>query len=182
MKNSQKSFIIIFIIMLFVSQVYSQIDTVNIYALPELRIKQKENVKEITYLFENKLNKFTLTPSVLYPDTNTYKYKVKLKDIKILYIHNGSAFWDVAAVTGAVGFVLGFLGWGFFTLDGPPKFHIDQAVYGGFFVGVPFALIGGLIGLTYNHYDDYELKNMPENRKYIELKRIFEKHSVKPYK
>ncbi len=182
MKNSIISLNIFFIILLPLSQIYSQIDTVNIYALPELRIKQKENGKEITYLFENRLNKITLTPAKIYPDTNKYRYKVNLKDIRFMYIRNGSSFWDVAAITGTVGYVLGFLGWGFFTLDGPLKFHFDRAVYGGIFVGVPFALIGGLIGLFFNHYDEYDLNNMNEKQKYEELKRIFEINKVKPHK
>lgn len=158
---------------------FAQTDTVNIFALPQLRIKQLEKGKLITYQFEKKLNKLTLTPNFLYPDTNTYKYIADINDIKIVYIRDGSAFWDVAGVTAAVGFALGFVGWGFFDLDNPSKFHLNQAILGGFITAIPFALIGGGIGAFTDHFEEYSLSKYNRQQKYEALKKILKKNSVK---
>ncbi len=70
--------------------IYSQIDSIRTFGLPEMRILQKEKGKEVTYVFDNSLNKFTLTPTTLLPDTNMFKYKVNLSDIHKVSFHNGS--------------------------------------------------------------------------------------------
>ena len=158
---------------------YPQTDSSYTFALPKLRIKQKENGNLITYQFENSLNKITLTPGRIIPDTNKYKYKAELNDIKYVYIQNGSAFWDAAGVKEAVGFGLGFILWGFFDFTEHPKFHIDQAILGGLITALPFGLIGGVIGGLSEHYDEIDLENMNRQQKYEALKRIFKNYQQK---
>ena len=158
---------------------YSQNDSFSVFGLPEMKIRQKENGKTITYIFENTLNKFTLTPGSLLLDTLRFKYKVDLKDISRISFHNGSNFWNAAGITGSVGFVLGFLAFGFFDFNERPVFHVNQAILGGVISALPFALVGGLIGaLTYN-YDDYDIHKLNELQKYKKLKVLFRTYRVK---
>jgi len=165
--------------LVFITSLFSQTDSAVTFGLPEIRIKQKEKGKVVTYEFDNTLNKFTVTPAFLLPDTNIYTYKVKLTDINSIAFKNGTNVWSVAGVTGAVGFVLGFITGGFFTLDGPAKFKFNTALAGGLIFAVPFALVGGVVGLLIPRYEDYDIKKIPVKQKYEALKRIFLKHQQK---
>lgn len=158
---------------------FSQNDSTRTFGLPEMRIKQKENGKVVTYLFDNTLNKFTLTPSQLLPDTNKYKYKVNLVDIKAVSLRNGTQLWKVAGIVGSVGFFLGFLAGGFFDLHGSPTFHVDQAFTLGALTAVPFALLGGIIGALSPSFDEYTLNGNTDKQKYDGLMKIFKKYLQK---
>jgi hypothetical protein len=160
---------------------FSQSDSTIIFALPKMFIKQKEKGSLVLYKFENNLNKFTLTPGFLTIDTLRYNYSVELSKIKQVHISNGSAFWDAAGVTGAVGYALGFIIFGFFDFNEHPKFHINQAILGGFITALPFALIGGVIGSFTDHYDTYELRGIPGEKRYEYFRKLFRKYSRKPY-
>jgi len=161
---------------------FSQNDTSEVYALPKMMIKQKEKGNEVLYNFEKGLNKFTLTPTRLISDTLRYKYSVELSAVKRVYFAHGSAFWNVAGVTGAVGFGLGFLLFGFFDFNPHPKFHIDQALLGGAITAIPFALIGGLFGALSDNYDSYDLDGVQKDKRYEYFKKLLTKYRVKPYK
>ena len=171
--------ITLLIMLIFIHPLFSQTDSVFTFGLPELRIKQSEKGKIVTYDFDNTLNKFTLTPTMLLPDTNKYNYKVKLSDIRQVQFRNGSNFWNVAGVTGAVGFVLGFVTWGFFDFSSKPQFHINQAVLGGLITAVPFALIGGIFGALSGNYEKYEFQGMDDRQKYNALLKVFKKYRQK---
>jgi hypothetical protein len=164
---------------LLVFPLFSQTDSSHIFGLPQLRIYQKEKGNEVVYTFDNSLNKFTLTSNFLISDTNRYKYRANINDINKVSFRNGSHVWGAAGVTGAAGFVLGFLFWGFFQLDGPPKFTFSHAVLGGAVISVPFALVGGLIGLIIPKYDYYSIINTKNTQKYELLKRLFKKYQLK---
>lgn len=157
---------------------FSQTDSSHVFGLPQMKINQKEKGKDITYYFDNSLNKFTLTPNSLFPDTNRYRYKVNITDVNKVSFRNGSHVWGAAGVTGAAGFVLGFLFWGYFRPDGPAKFTFSHAILGGAVISVPFALIGGLIGLLLPKYDDYNIINIKNSQKYETLKRLFKKYQL----
>ncbi len=172
----------VLLLALFPGMLFSQNDTAEVYALPKMMIKQKEKGNEVLYNFEKGLNKFTLTPTMLISDTLRYKYSVDLSNVKQVYFARGSAFWNVAGVTGAVGFGLGFLLFGFFDFNPHPKFHVDQAFLGGAITAIPFALIGGLFGALSDNYDSYELKAVAKNKRYEYFKKLFTKYRVKPYK
>jgi len=161
---------------------FSQNDTTEVYALPKMMIKQKEKGNEVLYNFEKGLNKFTLTPTRLISDTLRYKYSVELSKIKQVHFAKGSAFWNVAGVTGAVGFGLGFLFFGLLDLNPHPKFHIDQALLGGVISAIPFALIGGLFGALSDNYDSYDLKAVDKDKRYEYFKKLFTKYRVRPFK
>lgn len=161
------------------SSLFCQSDTAFTFGLPELKIYQKEKGKNVTYMFDNSLNKFTVTPTFLLPDTNRYNYRVSLNDLRKVTIHNGSNFWNVAGVTGAVGFGLGFLLWGFFDFSSKPTFHVDQGVLGGLVTAIPFALVGGVFGALSHNYDEYDLAKLNEKQKYEALKKIFKLNAQK---
>ncbi|MEO8514107.1 MAG: hypothetical protein ABI543_11135 [Ignavibacteria bacterium] len=158
--------------------VYSQKDSSLTFGLPEMRIKQKEKGKIITYLFENRLNKFTLTPTALLPDTNRYNYKVKLSDINLISFHDGALWWPVARTSGIVGFVLGFVAGGFFSWDAHPRFNLGRAFYGAVLFTVPFALLGGVIGLLLPNYEEYDINKLNVSQKYDILKKLFIKYRL----
>ena len=165
--------------LVFITSIFSQTDSAVTFGLPEMRIKQKEKGKVVTYEFDNTLNKFTVTPAFLLPDTNIYKYKVKLTDVNSISFKNGTNVWSAAGVTGAVGFVLGFFAGGYFTFHGTPKFNFNNALAGGLVFAVPFALVGAVVGLLIPRYEDYDVKKIPVKQKYEALKRIFLKHQQK---
>lgn len=160
-----------------ISQLFPQSDTSFSFGLPEMKIYQIEKGKLITYVFENSLNKFTVTPSFLLPDTNRYNYRVSLNDLRKVSIHNGSNFWNIAGITGTVGFCLGFLAGGFFDFDNKPNFHINQAVLGGLVTAIPFALVGGVFGALSHNYDEYDLSKLNDKQKYVALQRIFKNNA-----
>lgn len=169
---------------LFSGILFSQNDTAEVYALPKMMIKQKEKGKEVFYNFERNLNKFTLTSDMLIIDTLRYNYSVELSGIKQVHFANGSAFWNVAGITGAVGFGLGFLVGGFFTLNesGSTVFRLDTGFLLGSVAAVPFALIGGLFGALSDNYDSYDLSKIQKEKRYEYLKKLFTKYRVRPYK
>lgn len=167
------------IMLLSIHPLFSQTDSSVTFGLPEMRIKQVEKGKIVTYDFDNSLNKFILTPSMLLPDTNKYKYKVKLADVKQVQFRTGSNFWNVAGIVGSVGFVLGFFAWGYFDFNDRPDFHINQAVMGGFVTAIPFALIGGIFGALSSNYEDYEFPGMNDKQKYSALLKVFKKYQQK---
>jgi hypothetical protein len=164
---------------LLTASLFSQIDSSRTFGLPEMKIRQKENGKVVTYMFDNTLNKFTLTSSQLLPDTNKYKYKVNLADIKSVSMRNGTQLWKVAGIVGSVGFFLGFLAGGFFDFHGSPTFHVDQAFALGALTAVPFALLGGIIGALSPAFDEYSLTQNTDKQKYDALMRIFTKYRQK---
>ncbi len=161
---------------------FSQTDSTEVFALPKMLIKQKGKSDDVLYRFDNNINKFTLTPSRLTYDTLRYNYSVELTKIRQVHFANGSAFWNVASVTGAVGFGLGFLVFGFFDFNPNPKFHINQAILGGFLSAIPFALVGGVIGAFSDNYDDYDLTKVQKNKRYEYFKKLFAKYRLNPSK
>ncbi len=174
----------VIILALLQSMLFSQNDSSEVYALPKMIILQKEKGNEVLYNFEKNINKFTLTDKSLIADTLRYRYSVDLSGIKRVHFANGSAFWNVAGITGAVGFAIGFLAGGFFTLQehGPHEFHLNQAFAGGAIMGIPFALIGGLIGALSDNYDSYDLRDVKKDKRHEYFKKLFAKYRVRPYK
>ncbi len=164
---------------LLASSIYSQNDSTRIFGLPEMKIKQMESGKVVTYMFDNSLNKFTLTPLHLLPDTNKYTYKADLKDIRSVSLRNGTQLWKVAGIVGSVGFFLGFVAGGFLDIHKSPTFHVDQAFALGALTAVPFALIGGIVGALSPAFDDYSFSGKTDKQKYDELSRIFKKYRQK---
>ncbi|MBE2217589.1 MAG: hypothetical protein IAE90_05260 [Ignavibacteria bacterium] len=160
----------------------SQTDSSEVFALPKMLIKQKGKSDDVLYRFDNNINKFTLAPERLTFDTLRYNYSVELAKIRQVHFAKGSAFWNVAVITGAVGFGLGFLFGGFFDFNPHPTFHVDRAILGGGIVAVPFALIGGIIGALFDNYDSYDLKTVPKNKRYEYFKKLLTKYRVKPYR
>ncbi len=167
--------------LLLTSALFSQIDSNRTFGLPEMKIKQVEKGKIVDYIFDNTLNKFILTLTVLYPDTNKYNYRVKLADIKRVSFHNGSEFWNVVGVTGAVGFGIGFLVIGAVgsIWQENHHFNFEAGFIGGVIFAVPIAVIGGVFGALSPKYDNYDIHKLTVAQKYDSLRKLFIKYKVK---
>jgi len=172
-----KPFLILLLLM-FAMNLKSKTDFIASFNMPEMKIYQKEKGKQVIYKFDDESNKLTVTSNQLIADTNTYKYSVSLSDISKIAIRNGTHFWGAAAGVGAFGFVLGFFAGAYFTLgDGTPKFNIGEALVGGALFAIPFGLIGGLFGLLFPNYDEYNIYNTKES-KYQRLIKIFKRNKL----
>ncbi|HMQ80082.1 MAG TPA: hypothetical protein PKE39_11050 [Ignavibacteria bacterium] len=165
--------------LLLASSIFAQNDSSRTFGLPEMKIKQFESGKVVTYMFDNSLNIFTLTPSHLLPDTNRYTYKVDIKDIESVSMRNGTQLWKIAGIAGSVGFFLGFIAGGFLDIHNSPTFHVDQGFALGALTAVPFALIGGIIGALSPAFDEYSFTGNTDKQKYDALMKIFKKYRQK---
>ena len=174
----------VLLLVLLQGMMFSQTDSSEVFALPKMLIKQKGKGDDVLYRFDNNINKFTLTPTQLTYDTLRYNYSVELAKIRQVHFANGSAFWNVASVTGAVGFGLGFLVGGFFTFreHGPVEFNVGTAFLGGVIIAVPFALFGGIIGAFFVNYDEYDPSGVQKNKRYEYFKKLFAKYRLNPSK
>jgi hypothetical protein len=146
--------------------------------LPELKIYQQEKGKTVIYEFDKDKNKFMLSDSFLTADPKIYNYRVELNDVNKISVRNGTHFWEVAAWGAGLGFVLGFLFGGYFTLHEPVEFHIEGALLGGLVVAIPFGLLAGLFGSLSPNYDNYDLNKINSNKEKYLLS-VFKKHKVK---
>lgn len=156
--------------------VYSQNDSTSVFYMPQLKIYQKEKGKEVSYFFENDYTRFDVTPTRLIADTAKYIYSVELQNIRKMSFRYGSNFGKAAFVSGAVGFGMGFLLGGFFSLDPRPKFHLAPALLGGCIIALPFALIGGIVGALLPAYDDYEVNKVSSEQKRTYIMRLLKKY------
>lgn len=163
------------------SVLFSQSDTSDTFGLPELRIFQKEKGKNVTYVFDNSLNKFTLTPTFLLPDTNRYIYKVRLADINQISFVNGTHALKAAGITGAVGFGLGFLIFGGISaiFSSEQLFNINFALLGGLITALPAALLGAVFGALSPDYEKFDIAALSDMKKYETLKKLFKKYNQK---
>jgi hypothetical protein len=157
--------------------IFSQSDSV--FMLPQLKIYQKENGKKVVYSFEQfKFNKFTVSGNYLIAVTHRYNYKVNINDIRQVSLRDGNNGLTLAGYGAALGFVLGFFAGGYFTIDGPVKFNIKNAIPAGFIIALPFGLIGGLVGMLSPDYDDYDLSKVTKDYRLEMLKKILKKNKV----
>lgn len=163
------------------SVLFSQSDTSDTFGLPELRIFQKEKGKNVTYVFDNSLNKFTLTPTFLLPDTNRYIYKVRLADINQISFVNGTHALNAAGITGAVGFGMGFLLFGAIStlFSSEEVFSVSFAFLGGLVTAVPAAVIGLVFGALSPKYEEYSFPGFSDQKKYETLKKLLKKYNQK---
>jgi hypothetical protein len=171
---------LIFLIFTFFSTAYSQPDSV--FMLPQLKIYQRENGKNVIYSFEQyRFNKFSFNGNYLIADTHRYKYKINIDDIRQVSFRDGNNGWTMAGYGAALGFVLGFFAGGYFDLSENPhkEFHLNQAIPGGLIFALPFGLFGGLIGLLSPDYDDYDLSKINKDYKPSMLKNILKKNRIK---
>jgi len=173
------SFICLLLTIFCYSQLIAQTDSV--FILPELIIHQKKHGKMEMYNFnEYDKTKFLLNDSVLKADPRMYNYSVKIKDINKISFRNGNHFWTGAGIGGGIGVLLGVWFWGNFSVCGASShFSFNEKVLGAALVtSLPFALVGGLLGLIAPKYDIYKVQKVSGNNKTKYLKRIFNKHSV----
>ena len=161
----------------------AQNDSVYKYILPELKVTQLENGKDVTYGFAEDRNILLVRDSMLIGDPDRYKYQVPLVNIRKLSILDGNHGWRGAKVMGLAGGGLGLLVGGIIT-----------AAYGGFsdktgmIIAIPAFLlagvltggiVGGIFGAAIPYYEEYtKFSDDSQVQKEI-LKRIFKKHNLK---
>ncbi|MEO8514949.1 MAG: hypothetical protein ABI543_15430 [Ignavibacteria bacterium] len=177
-----KILLAILLILISVS-VYSQSDSVYRFMLPELKITQLENGKDVIYGFDSNENIFLVQDSTLRANPDRYKYKVLLSDIKKLSILDGNEGWRGAKVMGLVGGGITLVLGGIFT-----------AAYGGFgdkaamIIAIPAfilagvlagGLVGGILGSAIPHFEEYSKFSDDVPAKKEILKRIFKKHNLR---
>ncbi len=161
----------------------AQNDSVYKYILPELKITQLENGKDVTYGFAEERNLLLVRDSILIGDPDRYKYQVPLGNIRKLSILDGNYGWRGAKVIGLAGGGLGVLLGGIFT-----------AAYGGFsdktglIIAIPAfflagvltgGIVGGILGSAIPYYEDYSKFSYDSQVKKEMLKRIFKKHNLR---
>jgi hypothetical protein len=163
---------------------FSQTDSVYNFTLPEMKIKQKENGKTVTYVFEKDFNKFSVTDSFLTADPKGYKYNVKIADIKRIEFRNGTYWWRTALVAGAVGFGIGVL-FGLAndlskqTGEWQIKLGVGGILFLGGLVAAPLAIIGGVFGAISPYYEIYTLTSGNTDKKREELLKAIKNHKSK---
>lgn len=161
--------------------IYSQIDSIYNFTLPEMKIKQKENGKTVTYVFEKDFNKFSVSDSFLTADPKSYKYNVRIANITKLEFRNGTYWWRAALAGGAAGFGIGVLiGLGAALSKQTGEYQIkpgfwEVLVFGGL-LAVPLAVIGGLFGAISPYYEIYSLTPGNPDKKKEELLKAIKKH------
>ena len=165
------------------SILYSQNDSVYKFILPELKITQIENGKDVTYGFDNDINVFLLGDSSLTADPLKYNYKVTIADIKKFGISDGNYGWRAAKTAGLVGGAIGvILGTGLSFVYGNgsngtglfiviPAFVLSGVLAGG--------IVGGILGSFVPYYENYSHFTSDTHAKKEVLKQIFKKHNLK---
>ncbi len=174
-------FCLLSLILFLCNIVFAQSDAA-VFLMPELKIFDNVKKSGVNVHFKEKNNKFSLFDSLLVADTGKYNYSVNINSIRKIGFRNGTNFWGGAAFGAAVGFVAGFFAGGYFRFDGPAVFHFTGAIVGAALYSVPFAAVGGLIGLLSPKYDEYELTGGDLNNRHSQLYRILKKNRIKDLK
>ena len=165
------------------SILFAQSDSVYKYTLPELKITQYENGKDVTYGFAEDRNILIVSDSMLLGDPGRYKYQVPIGNIRKLSILDGNYGWRGAKVMGLVGGGLGIVMGG-----------VLGAIYGGvsdkssFVIVIPGfilagvlagGLVGGILGAAIPYFEEYSKFSDDTRAKKEILKRIFKKHNLR---
>lgn len=160
---------------------YSQTDSVYKYNLPELKITQSENGKDVIYDFNKTSNIFLIQDSTLYANPDKYKYKVPIADIKKISILYGNKSWRGAKVMGLVGGGLGLVTGIMASLIYQPNFAEISIIFPAYILAGVLAggIVGGILGTAIPHYEEYSKYSDDIHAKKEILKRIFKKHNLR---
>lgn len=167
------------IVLVCLSELFAQTDSGKVFILPEIKIYQTEKNHIVVYEFENEKNKFIVNDSFLIADPVRYNYRARLNNINKVSIRTGTKGWTGLAWGAGFGYFLGFWFGGYFTMHGNSVFHLDHALLGGLIIAVPFGLIGGLAGLLFANYDDYELSKIKSENKKKSLENFLKEYNLK---
>jgi hypothetical protein len=165
------------------SILFAQSDSVYRYTLPELKITQSENGKDVTYGFAEDRNILLVRDSMLVADPDKYKYQAPIGNIRKLSILDGNYGWRGAKVMGLVGGGLGVIMGGILAAayGGVTDKATLVIVIPGFILAGVLAggLVGGILGSTIPYFEEYsKFSNDTQAKKEI-LKRIFKKHNLR---
>ncbi|MEO8210609.1 MAG: hypothetical protein ABI840_08600 [bacterium] len=115
-----------------------------------------------------KVNLFELKDSSVKILDNYYSYELSIDSIQSITFYE-RGFWTGAAIGGGIGMLLGLIGGGDFSItgDGSKEYKFGSAIYVGFLLGIPLALIGGAIGadLAQNDIHDFSTISFAAKRK-----------------
>ena len=144
---------------------FAQIDSTENFVLPELKITQNVNGKNVTYEFSSERNLFSVSDSFLVANLIKYNYKVNIADFRKLTIIRSSGVAPTMVVTFGVGFLLGY-GLQGIDLGGGHSVSTGQRVLGGLIVGSCLSFVAGAIALLISHDKAYDLSkyNFTEKR------------------
>ncbi len=171
----------LFLALLLTSSIlYSQNDSMYNFTLPDLKITQIENGNKVMFDFDRECD-FTLQELSLIADTNIYKYRVPIADIKKITISDGNNGWRSAKVMGlvggSIGLLTGILFSAGFQIKEPALFYfLPLMTLSGMTIG---GLLGGLIGITAPYYENYDKFSNDPSIKLYQLKGIFAKQEIK---
>ena len=165
------------------SILFAQSDSVYKYTLPELKITQTENGKDVTYGFAEERNILLVRDTMLLGDPGRYKYQVPIRNIRKLSILDGNYGWRGAKVMGLVGGSLGVImggvlaaAYGGVTDNGTLVIAIPGFILAGVLAG---GLVGGILGAAIPYYEEYSKFSDDTRAKKEILKRIFKKHNLR---
>jgi hypothetical protein len=145
--------LLLFIMIVMTSVVYSQNDSIYKFVLPKLVIVQTENLRQVKYEFENERTIFIVKDGLLEADTSKYDYSVNLADLNKITFHKRSDVGVITAVFAGVGFALGFVMGGFYSEEGRLAASIGAGAAVGLVAGLGGLFIGSLIAKDY--YEDF---------------------------
>ena len=135
-----------------------------------LRIISKKNYTDI-YIFG-------LSDSSVKISNGEYSKEILIRDVKSITF-KGSGFWKGAAIGGGIGLLAGILlGASLAEMcDDGDNCKTQTTISGGFIVGVPFALIGGLIGSASAKDKIYDLSRLDFVSKRKKIKFLIKEYS-----
>lgn len=145
--------LLLVVMLLISSYVFSQNDSVYKFILPRLVIVQSENLKQVKYEFENERTVFIVKGGFLKADTSKYDYSVNLADLNKITFHKRSDVGVITAVFAGVGFALGFVMGGFYSEEGRLATSLGAGAAVGLVAGLGGLFIGSLIAKDY--YEDF---------------------------
>jgi len=145
--------------------------------MPEMSIYSNGKGFETVHNFNEDVNTFSVTDSLLILNQNKSNLRFPINDVSKISIRDGNKFWTGAGIGASIGFILGFIGGGFFHLGGQAVFNLQYGLLVGSIAAVPFGLVGGWIGAFFPNYENSSLFKSNES-KYKAVIRIFRKNRI----
>jgi hypothetical protein len=112
-------------------------------------------------------------------ETEFYKYSFDISDLQKISVRNGTHFWRGAAIGAVPGFLMAFFLVGNFGDMGggrSKEFKYGWAMLGGLAMAVPTGLVGGLVGLFFPKYTDYDVSKIKQSQKNKYLRKLFNEY------
>lgn len=135
---------------------FSQTESIHNFKLPELKIAQIENGKNVVYEFDNSPNRFSVRDSFLTANPQLYNYKVNIRDVNKITVVRSANLAPVMAFSFAIGCLIGSASKGI-GFGGSPSYNTRERIFNALGFGLAFSLIAGGITLLISHDKEYDL-------------------------